>query len=955
MRRHSDTSPLAPWRVLLIDDSLDDRLEIRRLLLKGSDRKLKFIEASTGTEALALLRETGPVPDCILLDFNLPDMDAPEVLSALMGPDGTLPWPVVVVTGAGNRAEGRRVLRAGAQDYIGKDSTSPTALSRSLENAAESWAMARELRQRTETLRRSNDREIFRGLFNDATRSLGDLPALRVVASRLLGVYLQASRVIYAEVVGGKVTIEPGYVDGVKQIDGIYELQDYGPWLLESFQAGKIVVVGEVPKEPRFSEAEKLAYANLEIAATLLTPILRNGRLVAIMGVLQNSPREWSLDDIAITREVAERIWILVEHARAEQRLLNSEMQLSQMIELMPSFSALLSGPEHVFVLANQSYYDLIAHGPEILGKPLREAMPELQDQPFQGLLDEVYRTGQPFKATSMSMRLNRGEHGAPVEIVADFAYFALRDSNGAVSGIFIHGLDRTEQFQASQTLAQHERELRSLADNIPDMLSRFDCNFRHLFINSISEQATGYKVAQIIGKTSRELGMEPALSDRWEAAISKVFEGGVRQTLEYSFQAKHQGLRHYATRLVAERGANGQVESVLCITHDITRRRTYERELIEQDRRKDEFLATLAHELRNPLAPVRTGLQLLKMAPTGDAASRTLLVMERQLGQMVRLIDDLLDVSRISSGKIVLKRERIALQDVASMAVEASRSALETAGHQMTIDWPALPVWLDADPARLSQVFSNLLNNAAKYTADRGQISFVATVENDTVRVCVRDSGLGIPAEMLGQVFDMFTQINRTLDRAQGGLGIGLSLTRQLVEMHGGTVMASSPGIDQGSEFTVTLPLAVVGLAPVLSTAVRAAPLVPAPSRRILVVDDNVDAAETMAMLLDVSGYETRTAFSGREALEVARVFRPELIFLDIGMPGMNGYEAAQLLRADAQTASARLIALTGWGTDEDRRKSEAAGFDAHLTKPVEPSHIEGVLNRFLPIAQGV
>jgi CheY-like chemotaxis protein len=326
--------------------------------------------------------------------------------------------------------------------------------------------------------------------------------------------------------------------------------------------------------------------------------------------------------------------------------------------------------------------------------------------------------------------------------------------------------------------------------------------------------------------------------------------------------------------------------------------------------------------------------------------------VMERQLGQLVRLIDDLLDVSRISSGKIVLKRERIAFQDIAAAALEASRPLIDAAGHSLTIDWPDEPVWLDADPTRLTQIFSNLLTNSAKYMRPGGQIRFSARRQGESVLISVKDNGMGIPPDMLGTVFDMFTQINRTLDRAQGGLGIGLSLVKTLVEMHGGSVQAASGGIDLGCEFMVTLPMALGA-----ALEVHAAPAVSAvlAGRRILVVDDNVDAAETMAMLLELSGHEARSAFGGQEALEVACLFRPDVVFLDIGLPGMNGYEVARRLLADPATARAKLIALTGWGTEDDIRKSKMAGFHAHLTKPVDPDAVEAMLSTFSPAQEAV
>ena len=320
---------------------------------------------------------------------------------------------------------------------------------------------------------------------------------------------------------------------------------------------------------------------------------------------------------------------------------------------------------------------------------------------------------------------------------------------------------------------------------------------------------------------------------------------------------------------------------------------------------------------------------------------------MERQLAHLVHLVDDLLDVSRISTGKIVLKRERISFQDIAAAALEASRPTIDAAGHSLTIDWPAQTVWLYADPTRIAQILSNLLTNSAKYMRAGGQIKFSATHRHDQLSISVQDTGMGIPADMLDTVFHMFTQINRTLDRAQGGLGIGLSLVKTLVELHGGSVRAASGGNDLGSEFTVTLPTTVTAqdsLAEVTEPPVNLATASVA-LFRILVVDDNVDAAETMVMLLELSGHTARAAFDGPQALEIARSFLPEVVFLDIGLPGMDGYEVARRLLADPATAASRLIALTGWGTDSDIKKSKLTGFHAHLTKPIEPDAVDAML----------
>jgi PAS domain S-box-containing protein len=942
---------LKRWCVFIIDDSPDDRAEIRRMLLKGSERHLTFFEAETAHSGIKSVLAAGTPPDCLILDYNLPDMEAPEVLAALTGADGMPICPVVVLTSGASREHGRRVLRAGAQDYISKDWSSPEALNRAIENACESWEMARELRQRKDALRLVTDRETFRSIFGDATRDLTDEHALKRVASHMLGVHLQVNRVMYGEVTGdANVVVGPSFVNGVHQIEGTYRLQDYGPKLLSIFQAGENQVVYDIRSDDDYSESEKAAYAQMKIVADLAVPILKNGRLVAILGIHQSLPRHWTPEDMALVREIAERTWAAVAHARSEKKLQANELQLSQMLKIMPSFSAVLIGPTFVFQLANQSYFDLIGRGPEIIGKTVLEAIPEIAEQPFPALLNEVYRTGVPFETKSMAVKLPRGPGGSMTDIFVDFAYLPLREANGQVSGIFIHGVDRTAEAKANEALARREREIRSVTENTPDVLTRFDRQFRHVFVNSVIEQITGRPVAEILGKTNRELGMPEHFCERWEQAISHVFDHGEHTTLDFSWPTLN-GVRHFSCRLVPEFNERGQVESTLAVTHDITDRRAYEQRLVEQDVRKDEFLATLAHELRNPLAPIRTGLQVMKLMPQAEVAARTLPVMERQLGQLVRLIDDLLDVSRISSGKIVLKRERIAFQEVAAAALEASRPAIDAAGHSLTIDWPDKPVWLDADATRLTQILSNLLTNSAKYMRPGGQIKFSARRKGENILISVADTGMGIPAEMIDTVFDMFTQINRTLDRAQGGLGIGLSLVKTLVEMHGGSVHAASDGIDLGSEFIVTLPTAA---APAVDEDASAPPdnEIANAKRRILVVDDNVDAAETMTMLLGMSGHDARTAFGGQEALDVAFSFRPDIVFLDIGLPGMDGYEVARRLLADPSTAATKLIALTGWGSENDILKSKVAGFHAHLTKPVDPDAIEAMLSTLVSAA---
>jgi PAS domain S-box-containing protein len=376
----------------------------------------------------------------------------------------------------------------------------------------------------------------------------------------------------------------------------------------------------------------------------------------------------------------------------------------------------------------------------------------------------------------------------------------------------------------------------------------------------------------------------------------------------------------------------------IMGVNMDVTQRKRIEEALKEADQRKNEFLATLAHELRNPLAPLRNGLQAMKLA--GDDAETVESVramMERQLGQMVRLIDDLMDLTRISRGKLELRKVRVDLATVVHHAIETCRPLLEARGHNLTTCMTSDPIYLDADVSRLTQVLSNLLNNAAKYTERDGHITLTAERRGSEAVLSVRDNGMGIPAHVLPTIFEMFTQVERPLEKSQDGLGIGLSLVKGLVEMHGGSIEARSEGQGMGSEFTIRLPLAAS--LPEVATGERRADKGPAAAvtqRRILVVDDNPDAALSMAMVLKLMGCQTRIAIDGREALEAAAAFRPNVVLLDIGMPKMNGYEACRRIRQEPWGRDVVIVAVSGWGQVEDRRRSHEAGFDYHMIKPL-------------------
>ena len=400
----------------------------------------------------------------------------------------------------------------------------------------------------------------------------------------------------------------------------------------------------------------------------------------------------------------------------------------------------------------------------------------------------------------------------------------------------------------------------------------------------------------------------------------------------------------------------DGSVSGVLFHGVDQTARKRAEdelrqvaSELSEMDRRKSDFLATLAHELRNPLAPLRNGLQIMRLAGANEALSgRARDMMERQVGHLVRLVDDLLDVARISGGKIELRRGPRALQEVVARAVETATPALDARSHSLVVRAPAEPIPVDVDETRLAQVVANLLGNAAKYTPPGGAVSVEARVESGQAVVEVTDDGVGIPAASLPTIFEMFSQVKENLAMAQGGLGIGLALSKRLAELHGGSIEARSAGAGQGSSFIVRLPLGAAGTPSAPESVPRPGGLGGAGRRlRVLIVDDNLDAGDSLATRLEIAGHEARLARDGSAGLAVAREFQPEIAFLDIGMPGMNGYELARAIRDSGRCDGAILVALTGWGTRRDVERSRAAGFDAHLTKPAVDEEVEALLAR--------
>jgi PAS domain S-box-containing protein len=576
----------------------------------------------------------------------------------------------------------------------------------------------------------------------------------------------------------------------------------------------------------------------------------------------------------------------------------------------------------------------------EALGRPLPEVFHVVHErtrEPVENPALRALREGTITGLANLTVLIARDGTERPI---AD-STAPIRDDSGTPVGAVLVFRDVADRQDAEEAKARLAAIVESSEDAI--VSKTLDGVIRSW--NAGAERLFGYTAAEAVGRPIT-LIIPPERLDE-ELEILARIRRGVRVEHFETVRVNKQGRRIDISLMVSPvRDGAGRVVGASKIARDVTDRKRAEEALREADRRKDEFIALLAHELRNPLATLRNGLQVLRMA-AGDAntVARSRAMMDRQLGHVVRLIDDLLDVSRINRNKMELRRSRVLLEDVVSSAVETARPLIDDGGHELGVSLPPEPVFLDADLTRLAQVFSNLLTNSAKYTERGGRIWLAARRQGGNVVVSVRDTGIGIPAESLPHIFDMFSQVGRSIERSTGGLGIGLALVKGLVEMHGGTVTAESGGQGQGSTFAVLLPVLESSSGPLPVEAPDEGRAALGPQRRILVVDDNRDSATSMAMMLKLMANEVRTAHDGIEAVEAAERFRPGVILMDVGMPRLNGYEATRRIREQPWGRDVTIIALTGWGQEGDKERSREAGCDGHLVKPVNLSDLEKML----------
>ncbi|NGZ86235.1 PAS domain-containing hybrid sensor histidine kinase/response regulator [Duganella aceris] len=629
-------------------------------------------------------------------------------------------------------------------------------------------------------------------------------------------------------------------------------------------------------------------------------------------------------------------------------RILNNEREhLRSLFNQAPGFVAVLMGPKQVFEMVNEAYYQLVGHR-ELIGRALWEALPEVAGQGFEEHLDRVYRTGEQWAARAMPIAVQVDPSGPVVQRYIDLVYQPYKNQYGTTIGIFAQGYDVTESVEAQAAKRESDERLRDGMDAARMVV--WDWNI------ASGELAYSDNMLLVLGCSPEVM---PALNqfvhaeDRPQVAsahLRALSETGSYHEVVRFIRPDNNKEIWVDSRGRVQYGPDGKPASMRGVTMDVTERYRAEIELREASRKKDEFLAMLAHELRNPLAPIATAAEMLKLTAADDPRTRRASeVINRQVKHMTTLIDDLLDVSRVTRGLVELERQLVDVKGAVASAVEQVRPLIEARRHTLTVRTDGAAAIVNGDHTRLVQVITNLLNNAAKYTPQGGAITLDVGVAGTQVKLCVIDNGIGIEAALLPHVFDLFTQAERTPDRAQGGLGIGLALVKTIVALHGGDVVARSEGPGSGSTFSIALPAAAPGEVAALRQRNLAGEADAAPLS-IMIVDDNLDAAESLASLLEAQGHKVAVLAHPLQALEAAERDQPRVYILDIGLPGMDGYELARRLRAKADGRPALFMALTGYGQAHDRILSRSAGFEHHFVKPMDIEKLNMVLRGVLP-----
>ncbi len=740
-----------------------------------------------------------------------------------------------------------------------------------------------------------------------------------------------------------QIVAQRGFPAGFLQVLGKVTIDDETAGA-RSLRARQRVVIQDVTIDAAYAPYRKAA-ALAGFRAVQSTPIIgRDGQFLGALMTHLREPRDFSTRELRVldlySRQAADEI----VRTRVERDLAAARRRLD---------AALIAAEVGVFewdmltdeVYGDANYMRLFGFVAGQPSTPMAALIERIHPEDRTARLDRLQQTietGIPYESEYRIVL------GAKTRWVVARGMIE-RDAKGnafRLPGVLLDITTRKQAELERKNLADDFGRLSRIHETIlsttDDFASVVDRNGRYLYANRSLLEVWGKTLPEILGKTRLELGFERSHHDMHMREIAQIIESGqpVRGEIHYTSPFGVTGIYDYTFTPVF--GLNGEVEAIVGTSRNVTERKRNEEALREMDQQKNAFLAQLAHELRNPLAPIRNATRVFRQShgthPDAVWASG---VIDRQVDHLTRLIDDLLDVSRITRNKLELRVQRVELQEVVRSAVEICRPLIDQNGHEVMLRMAPDPVWVLGDLARLSQVTMNLLTNAAKYMDPGGRIEISARLEQEMAVLRIKDTGIGMDAETLARVFDMFFQADSSLERSQSGLGIGLSLVRSVVQLHNGSVEGLSAGTGKGSEFVVRLPAQSQGTVAVPLETPAEDIVEAGESKRVLVADDNRDAAESLAMFLKLSGHVVHTAYDGAEAIDAAETFRPQVVLLDIGMPKLNGYEVCRRIRNREWGKAVLIVAQTGWGQEEDKIRTREAGFDDHLVKPVNPTSV--------------
>ncbi|MGQ9427430.1 GAF domain-containing protein [Gilvimarinus sp. F26214L] len=792
-------------------------------------------------------------------------------------------------------------------------------------------------------------------------RPLADPEQIQLEAVRVLGRHLQANRVFYLKLDedGHSGVVSADYCADAPSMAGRYALDDYGPLVVEELRRGKTLVVSDVKQEPRLTELEQERTAALMIEAYVSIPLKKDDRLVALLVVQQSHTRDWTPAEVSLIEETAEQTWAAVERASVEEELRRVYRHASSILESIADCVYVLD-PQRRFTYVNkqaEAYFKRSKSA--MLGRRYDEVFPQTrghevlqyQDAAANGREAVRSETLSPVTGQWVELSVYPMDDGG---LTVYFRDISDRIATRARQDALVELGDRLRVLTDPAAIARTAAEIvgrtlgaiRAGYGAVHDEQQRMDAGQEWVAegVNTVVEPVrledywTGFADSLrdgrvvIVNDVETDPRVPPAAADNflaWEvrAFVNVPVISSGRLVAIFYVQFRH-------SRMLTA-SDSGFVRDVTDRTWAAVERARADAALRESDQRKDEFLAMLAHELRNPLAAIGNAVHLLEHQRADEQSCRYIRMLNRQTSLLRGLVADLLDVSRITRGLVELAREPVNLSLIVEHALESVRGVMAEKNHSVSLELPDEVLIVFGDPVRLEQIIINLLTNAAKYTDPGGRILLQLFRQGERAELLLKDNGIGLSADVLDRIFDLFGQAERGLARSEGGLGIGLTIVKNLVELHGGQIEARSAGLGRGAEFQVSLPLSRREPAP-------AARISPAGShsdeaRRVMLVEDSEDVAETMVLLLELAGHQVASVQDGPSALELAGEFQPEVILLDIGLPGMDGYELARRLRANPDTRGAVMAALTGYGQPADRERTRAAGFDEHFVKPVD------------------